>query len=426
MEGVEAVDGLRGGRDRDLLNAILFGVLRWRGRLDYFIARFSKTPLAKIDHPVLNILRVGLFQLLFLTRIPPSAAVHTPVDMAKSMVAPWVGAFVNAVLRKAAAESDSVRFPDPRQEPVAALAAAWAFPEWLVERWMGRYGAEAAALLCESINVIPPLTLRTNTLKARRTDLMAALAAEADGVEAASVAPEGIRVAGLRSRLTDLGSYQQGWFQVQDEAAQLVSLLLAPRPGETVLDACAGRGGKTGHLAQLMGNQGTLVALDRSGARLATLGEEMRRLGVSIVSCREANLADGLAAELPGSFDRVLVDAPCSGLGTLRRNPDIKWAAGRKDLGRYHQTQLTLLERAAERVRPGGALVYAVCSPEPEETVDVLRTFLAKNPRFQTERDIHDLPQAARPLFEPQGFLQTYPHLRYMDGFFAVRLRFKA
>jgi 16S rRNA (cytosine967-C5)-methyltransferase len=426
MEGVEAAGGLTEGRDRDLLHAILFGVLRWRGRLDYVIARFSKMPFAEIDPPILNILRVGLFQLLCLTRIPPSAAVHTSVEMAKSMAAPWVGAFVNAVLRRAAAEHGSVRFPDPQKEPVAALAAAWAFPEWLVERWMGRYGPEAAAQLCESINAIPPLTLRTNTLKTRRTDLMAALATEADAVEAASVAPEGIRVAGLRTRLATLGSFLQGWFQVQDEAAQLVSLLLAPRPGETVLDACAGRGGKTGHIAQLMGNRGTLVALDRSAARLATLAKEMRRLGVSIVSCREADLADGSAGEPPGLYDRVLLDAPCSGLGTLRRNPDIKWAAGRKDLNRYHQTQLTLLERAAEQVRPGGVLAYAVCSPEPEETVAVLRTFLAKNPRFQVDPDRRDLPETLGPLLEPQGFLQTYPHLRYMDGFFAVRLRFKA
>jgi len=425
MEGMEASGGLRDGRDRDLLNAILFGVLRWRGRLDYIIERFSKTPLAKIDLPILNILRAGVFQLVFLTRIPPSAAVHTSVEMAKSMGAPWIGAFVNAVLRRTAAEHGSVRYHDPQKEPVRSLAAAWAFPEWLTERWLGRFGAGLTAELFESINAIPPLSLRANTLKTRQADLMARLQAEAKAVEACTLAPDGIRVEGLRTRMTALSSFQQGWFQVQDEAAQLVSLLLAPRPGETVLDACAGRGGKTGHIAQLMNNQGTLVALDRSGARLAALKEEMRRLGVSIVSCREASLSDDCAAEAPARFDRVLLDAPCSGLGTLRRNPDIKWAADRKDLGRYHQTQFALLERAAERVAPGGLLVYAVCSPEPEETVDVVRMFLAKNPQFQTDRDVHDLPEPVRPLLDPQGFLQTYPHLRYMDGFFAARLRLK-
>jgi len=425
MDRMEAGESLRDSRDRDLLNAIVFGVLRWRGRLDYLIARFSKTPLGKIDPFILNILRTGLFQLIFLTRIPPSAAVHTAVEMAKSLSAPWVASFVNAVLRKAAAEHASVPFPDPLKEPVKALATTWAFPEWLVERWIGRYGSDAAALLCESINAIPPLALRTNTLKTCRPDVMAALAAEADGVEATGVAPDGIRVQGLRTRLTDLTAFRQGWFQVQDEAAQLVSLLLAPQPGETVLDACAGRGGKTGHLAQLMANQGVLAAMDQSAARLEQLREEMRRLGVSNVSIIEADLGQPASQDRGGRFDRVLLDAPCSGLGTLRRNPDIKWAAGKQDLQRYHTLQLALLERAAERLKPPGVLVYAVCSPEPEESVNVVRAFLAKNPEFLPDDDMPDLPEPIRELLDPQGFLQTYPHLRYMDGFFAARLRRK-
>jgi 16S rRNA (cytosine967-C5)-methyltransferase len=423
MEDPEVSEGLRDARDRDLLNALVFGVLRWRGRLDFLIARFSKTPITKLDPPILNILRTAFFQLVFLTRIPPSAAVHTAVDLAKSMSAPWVGAFVNAVLRRAAAEHAAIGFPDPGVAPVQALAAIWAFPEWLVKRWVDRYGRESAAALCESIDSIPPLTLRVNTLKTTRSDVMAALSAEADKVEAAPAAPDGIRVHGPGKRLTELAGFQLGWYQVQDEAAQLVSLLLAPQPGETVLDACAGRGGKTGHLAQLMGNQGLIAALDLSGARLAELRQEMQRLGVSIVSTQEAGLGSTIAAAPPQGFDRVLLDAPCSGLGTLRRNPDIKWAAGKKDLKRHHDTQLKLLQQAAGHVRTGGVLVYAVCSPEPEETVDVVRAFLAKSSKFETDGTAPDLPEPIRPFLDSQGFLQTYPHLRYMDGFFGARLR---
>jgi 16S rRNA (cytosine967-C5)-methyltransferase len=306
-----------------------------------------------------------------------------------------------------------------------SLAAAWSFPEWLAQRWLERYGAELAAALCESINRIPPLIVRTNTLKTRRSDLMAAIKPEAAEVAATTDAPDGVRVSGLRRPLTALDSFRQGWFQVQDEGAQMVSLLLAPRPGETVLDACAGRGGKTGHLAQLMNNQGRLVALDRSCARLAALQKEMQRLGVAIVSCREHDLADRSLKNQTGLFQRVLVDAPCSGLGTLRRNPDIKWAADRKDLRRYHDTQLALLDAAAQLLLPGGVLVYAVCSPEPEETTDVVRRFLDKNIRFEPDRDLRDLPEPIRKMLDPQGFLQTYPHLRYMDGFFATRIRCK-
>jgi 16S rRNA (cytosine967-C5)-methyltransferase len=426
LEEMEETGRLRDGRDRGLFNAILYGVLRWRGRLDYLIAGFSKKPLAKIDPPILNILRVGLFQLIFMTRIPTSAAVNTSVQLAKSMAAPWAGAFVNAILRRAAADHGSVEFPDSQAHPVKSLAASWAFPEWLVERWLERYGAERAAALCESINLIPPVILRTNTLKTSRSDLMAALQPEAEEVAAATTAPDGVRVSGLRRRLTTLNSFQQGWFQVQDEAAQMISLFLDPRPGEAVLDACAGRGGKTGHIAQLMGNQGSLVALDRSGARLSSLQKEMQRLGVSIVSCREKDLADRSIMSQTGFFQRVLLDAPCSGLGTLRRNPDIKWAADRQDLRRYHDTQLSLLERAADLVTSGGVLVYAVCSPEPEETVEVVRRFLEKNTGFQLDRDLRDLPGTVRQMLDSQGFLQTYPHLRYMDGFFAARIKFEA
>ncbi|MGE5255364.1 MAG: 16S rRNA (cytosine(967)-C(5))-methyltransferase RsmB [Hyphomicrobiales bacterium] len=423
MEGLDETADLRDPRDRDLLNALVFGVLRWRGRLDYLIARFSKTPLSKLDSPILNVLRTALFQLVFMTRIPPSAAVHTAVNLAKTLSAPWVGAFVNAVLRKAAAEHATVGFPDPEDEPVKALAAVWSFPEWLVKRWIDRYGREQAAELCESINSIPSLTLRVNTLKATRSEVIAALLPEAEKVEAAAAAPDGIRVHGPRKRLKALAGFQQGWYQVQDEAAQLVSLLLAPCPGETVLDGCAGRGGKTGHMAQLMGNRGVLVALDPSSARLTELRQEMQRLGVSIVSSLEAGLDTPIAAAPRQGFDRVLLDAPCSGLGTLRRNPDIKWAAGRKDLRRYHDIQLRLLKQAAGHVKAGGVLVYAVCSPEPEETVDVIHAFVAKNPEFTSDGHAPDLPESVRPLMDPQGFLQTYPHLRYMDGFFAARLR---
>ena len=426
LEDMEQTDNLRDSRDRGLFNAIIYGVLRWRGRLDYVLAAFSKRPLAQIDPPVLNILRVGLFQIIHMTRIPPSAAVNTSVQIAKSMAAPWAAAFVNAILRRAAAEHSSVKFPDHQKDPVHQLAASWGFPGWLVQRWLDRYGAELAARLCESINLIPQLVLRTNTLRTSRNDLMAALRTEADDVATALTAPDGVRVSSLKKRLTDLDGFRHGWFQVQDEAAQMVSLLLSPRPGEAVLDACAGRGGKTGHIAQLMCNRGRIVALDRSPTCLAALQNEMQRLGVSIVSCLEKDLADSIPLLGTELFQRVLLDAPCSGLGTLRRNPDIKWTADRQDLRRYHDIQYRLMECAAKLLQPGGVLVYAVCSPEPEETVKVIRRYLEKNKGVEIDRDLSDLPETVRQILDPQGFLQTYPHLRYMDGFFAVRLRIAA
>jgi 16S rRNA (cytosine967-C5)-methyltransferase len=423
MQALEPSGALRDDpRERDLMNALVFGVLRWRGRLDHVIGRFSNTPTAKIDPPVLNVLRTAVFQLAFMDRIPPSAAVNTAVEIAKSLPRPWAASFVNAVLRKAAAGHAGLPLPDTQQDPVRALAVAGSLPEWIAARWVARHGYAAAAALCAEVNTQPPLTVRANTLKATRDDLARALAPEAALATPTGFAPDGLTVEGLRPRIDDVEAFRGGWFQVQDEAAQLVSLLLAPRPGETVLDACAGRGGKTGHLAALMQNQGVITALDLSRPRLAQLEGEMQRLGVRIASACEADLNAWRPAP-ETAYDRVLLDAPCSGLGTLRRNPDIKWAAEKRDLARYRRIQSALLDRAARLTRPGGTLVYAVCSPEPEETVDVVRDFLARNTGFGIDRDDVGLPPAARILMDSEGFLQTGSQLRYMDAFFGVRLK---
>jgi 16S rRNA (cytosine967-C5)-methyltransferase len=426
LEDLDGTGAIRDPRDRDLLQALVFGVLRWRGRLDYILAQFSKTPLPKIEPPVLAVLRIALFQLLFLTRIPPSAAVHSAVEAAKAMAAPWVAPFVNAVLRRAAAGHSAVTYPDRNARPVQALAAEESCPEWLVARWAERYGVEATAGLCAAINRLPTLTLRANTLKAGRDELAAAMRDCAAQVDTSGLAPDGVVVSGLKTALRDLETFRKGWLQVQDEGAQLVTLLLDPQPGEAVLDACAGRGGKTGHIAQLMKDRGRLVALDRSAARLAQLRDEMVRLGVSTVSVREADLTQPGACDGLGPFDRILLDAPCSGLGTLRRNPDIKWSARKKDLQRHRTIQTRLLQEVSAWLKPGGILVYAVCSPEPEETVRVVEAFLAQNPRFGVEREARELPKGLRSMIDSHGFLQTYPHLSYMDGFFAVRLNIQA
>jgi 16S rRNA (cytosine967-C5)-methyltransferase len=420
VEGAEAV---RHKPDRDLLNALVFGVLRWRGRLDYIISRFSKIPLAKIEAPVLNILRTALFQIIHLTRIPHSAAVNTAVNMAKAMAAPHVASFVNAVLRRAAGSHATVRFPDARAEPVRSRAASGSFPEWLIRRWLARYGEPAADALIEQLNTLPVLTLRTNFLRTTREALMDSLGPEAERVEASTVTPEGVLVRGLRQRLTELAAFRNGWFQVQDEAAQLVALMLDPRPGEAVLDACAGRGGKTGHLAQLMRDPGGLTAADRNAARLNQLRQELERLGIGRVSVREWDWEKPGGSPGLGRFDRILLDAPCSGLGTVRRNPDIKWAAGKNDLERHGRIQTRLLESAAACLKPGGRLVYSVCSPEPEETERVVESFLEKNRAFMVERDPEDFPPLIRPFVDERGYLQTYPRLRYMDGFFAIKFK---
>ena len=418
----EAAPGLD-RRDKGLANALVYGVQRWRGRLDWIIAHFSRTPLPRMDPAIRNILRLGLFQIVFMERIPVSAAVNTAVELAKRTAAPWAARFVNGVLRNAARRLDTVPFPNLSQDPVSAIAAGKSFPRWLVQRWLQRFGVDETLALCDAINAIPPITLRANTLKTSREALLAALQSVADSPEPTPYAPEGIRCARLKKAVAELAPFQQGWCQVQDEAAQLVTHLLAPRPGERVLDACAGRGGKTGHIAQRMENRGQLVALDNDAQRLAELEIELKRLGVACVDVKRHDLFKPLGSLAGEPFDRILLDAPCSGLGVLQRNPDTKWVAERANLDRYRKRQLQFLKILALLVRPGGCLVYAVCSGEPEESDAVVSAFLKTDPGFELALPAGEDPIAASGLVDAAGALRTLPHRHHMDGFFAVRLK---
>lgn len=410
-------------RDRALLQALVYGVLRWRGRLDFIISRFSSTRFNKISPKVLNILRLALFQIIYLDRIPDSAAVNTAVDLAKRSGAPWVVGFVNALLRKAAREYRDVAFPDIEKNPLAALAAEKSFPEWIILRWLDRYGKDTTAALCDAANTIPPITVRTNTLKTSQRELLKSFANEAQEIKRTSYSPVGITFIAPRSSIPNLTSFKAGWFQVQDEAAQLVSLLLDPQPGEKIMDACAGLGGKTGHIAQLMYNEGLIVALEKDKAKLSQLNAEMNRLGISIASPLRHDLEHSLPQNQPMGFDRILLDAPCSGLGVIRRNPDIKWQKSKKDLAKNRTRQLRMLENLSPAIRPGGFLVYAVCSMEPEENEEVIHTFLKNHTNFVIDRHLDSLPDKIERMASVNGFFKTLPNYRQMDGFFSIRLQ---
>jgi 16S rRNA (cytosine967-C5)-methyltransferase len=410
-------------RDRALLQKIVFGVLRWRVRLDYIIGSFSNTPLKKIQPEILNVLRIGTFQIVHLNRIPASAAVNTSVELAKTLAPAWVVRFVNAVLHKVVTGHKEVQYPSVDVDPVMALSVNKSFPPWLIRRWMNRFALDETLRLCDALNTIPPITLRANTLKIDRTTLLQMLVKQDESVQAATHAPDGVLLCHPRQALAELEAFQMGFFQVQDEAAQLVSLLLAPKPGERVLDACAGLGGKTGHIAQLMHNKGVIVASDIIAGKLKNLSVEMIRLGITIVTTHQTNLLQDPPGDGLGVFDRVLVDAPCSGLGVLRRNPDAKWTARQHMFGKYSNRQKALLNKMAPLVKPGGILVYAVCSNEPEEGQKVIEYFLERHADFRLDVSAETSPCTETPSFGHGGILKTYPHRHNMDGFFAARFR---
>ncbi len=410
-------------RERALVTTLVYGVLRWRNRLDWIIQEFSRTSFAKISPDVLTILRLGVFQLLFLDRIPDFAAVNAAVSLAKETSPPYIAGFVNGILRNIARNSNQLQLPDMENDPVSALAVSRSFPEWLLKRWLSRYGREKTLQLCDRINEIPPITVRVNTLMASVEAVKRSLQREVGRVRAGCYAPEALLLDSLTDRIDRLEAFVNGWIQVQDEAAQLVCRFLAPRPGEKILDACAGLGGKTACLAQLMEDTGCILAVDSDGRKLDRLVADMERLGITSVETAERDIRQSQQMEELGEFDRILADCPCSGLGVLRRNPDTKWSVAAEDLFRYHHNQVALLQGLAGRVRPGGVLLYVVCSREPEENEAVVRSFLNLHSEFDIDKNTTGWCATVNTLIDKQGFFKSLPYPHGMDGFFGVRLR---
>jgi 16S rRNA (cytosine967-C5)-methyltransferase len=420
-------------RERALTWELVYGVLRRRGTLDWRLDQVGDRPMERLPLAVKTVLRLGAYQLLYLDRIPASAAVNESVALTKQMTSrlgrDWTG-FVNAVLRNLI-RRPAPPWPDAKDDPVAALAIRYACPAWLVTRWLDRLGPERAEAQCRATLEIPPLTIRVNRLKTTREALAADLTHAGRTVRKTAFSPVGLVIEGGGSP-TELPAFHEGHFYIEDEAGQLVPPLLDPQPGERVLDACAAPGGKATHLSALMQDRGLVVAMDRSAARLRRVEENCRRLGVRTVVAVTGD-AGQQAVDRP--FDRILVDAPCSGLGVLRRHPEGKWQKRAERLPEHQSGQLAILERVAPLLRPGGILVYSTCSTEPEENEQVIERFCARRAEFRRETVAPWLPPSARTFLTAQGDFSTmtadFPQASRdqpwspppMDCFFAARLR---
>jgi 16S rRNA (cytosine967-C5)-methyltransferase len=408
-------------RERALLLELVQGVKRWQLRLDYLLARLSHLPLAKLHPLVLQLLRLGAFQILWLNRVPARATLNEAGNLAKAKGLPrsHVG-FINAVLRRLAA-GEVPPLPDPASDPVSALSVIHSHPEWLVSRWLARYGPAATAARLAANNRIPPLTARVNTLKTDPAALMARLAAE--GVEArpCRFSPVGLIFETVHTSPTDLPSYAEGLWLFQDEGAQLAAVLLPLKPGLRLVEIGAGRGGKTTHLAEAMGDSGLLVAVDSHRGRLQELKRTSRRWGVTAIHPLRADAAQGLPLK-SASLDAVILDVPCSSLGIIRRHPEIKTRLREGDLATFPPRQQAMLEAAARLLKPGGRLLYITCTTEPAENEDQISAFLARHPEFHLATDPGPLPPQAEPLIHPPGFYRTSPADHNLDAFFAAVL----
>jgi 16S rRNA (cytosine967-C5)-methyltransferase len=395
-------------------------VLRHRSRLDWIIEHHTGKKKRSLSPEVLTILRLGVYQILFTASVPSYAAVSESVQLAKKR-APKAAGFVNWALRRVEPSAGELPRHSDIADPVRWAATFHSFPPWMVKRWRGRFGESETQRLLAAMNTFPPLDLRVNLLRASVEDVMEELRAAGAEAGPGSYSPVALHLRGHR-RLTDLPAFQEGRVYIQDQSSQLVSLLVSPEPGERVLDACAGVGGKASHLAERARDRGEVTAVDPDEGRLSRLEENVRRLGLtSITPHREDILSPGFSPAAP--FDKVLVDAPCSSVGVIRRHPELKWEKRETDIRRFAKLQLSLLEGASRFLAPGGTLAYSTCTIEPEENGEVVRRFIRRHTEFEIVPPPADSVRNLQELTTPEGFVETFPHRHGMNGGFVALLR---
>ena len=401
-------------RGRRFLAQVAYGVVRHRGLCDHVLVRLCHQPLEELPLPILTILRMGIFQALFCRQVTFPAMVHTSVDLAKRRGHAGTARLVNAVLRKAPHSIEEVRLPSREKNVASFLAVRYSAPDWLVKLWIDDFGEEEAESLLAASCEEAPACLRVNTLKTNETALLENLQRSGVAVKKCTEIPGELTLEAIGPALKSKW-FQRGHFLFQDPASMLPPLLLEPQPGERVLDLCAAPGGKTTHMAQLMGDDGMVVAADRPWGRLGPLAENVARLETG---CVRMVCADGTAPPFSGGFDRVLVDAPCSGLGTLRRHPDLKWRMNPEAIARLAEQQRALLRSALHLCKPGGVLVYSVCTFTRQETLDVVEPMAAEG-----LGRLEDGPEYLDQWKMSAGQYRILPSERALDGFFLTRFR---
>ncbi len=406
--------------DRRLMTELVYGCVRRQRTLDALIDQLATKKTQQ--PPDLRIaLHLGLYQLRYLNQIPPSAAVNTTVELAKQNGFSGLTGFVNGLLRhyirsSAASPADPLKLPD---NPIERLGVLHSFPDWIVQVWLNQFGMAETEKLCEFMNRPPHIDLRVNTLRSSLSQVEAAM--KSAGIDAQRIPhlPQALRLPQSSGAIQKLPGFQEGWWIVQDSSAQLVGYLVDPQSGEVVADACAAPGGKTMHLAELMADTGIVWACDRTPSRLKRLQQNVDRLNLKSIQ-----ICIGDSRDLPqfvGQCDRVLIDAPCSGLGTLNRHADARWRQTPDSVRQLSQLQREILNHTASWVKPEGILVYATCTLHPSENESVIQDFLSKNPDWNIDRPESD--SAIAPFLDSEGWAKVLPHQQGMDGFFMIRLK---
>ncbi|MFI8711258.1 16S rRNA (cytosine(967)-C(5))-methyltransferase RsmB [Brevibacillus brevis] len=405
--------------DAGLVTELVYGTIQRKMTLDHVLSHFVGNK--KVQTWVRNLLRLSLYQIRFLDRIPERAAVHQAVEIAKKRGHQGIASMVNGVLRNVLRQPD-VWERQPKGSRALQIAVAYSHPEWLVRQWLNVYGEETTIAICEANNRTPHSSIRVNAMKTTKDQVLDKLAEEGLEGQASSVSPhailmEGGHVAG--SRL-----YKEGYFTIQDESSMLVAPALAAQPGMRVLDACAAPGGKTTHIAEMMENRGEIIASDVHPHKRDLIANAAKRLGITIIEPIVSDALD-LPEKALGTFDRILLDAPCTGFGVIRRKPDLKWNKTPEDVRAIAQLQYELLKTLAPLLAEGGVMVYSTCTIEPAENQEIVRRFVEEHPDFVFDDTLaQDLPEAVRGHVDETGAcVQILPHHFESDGFFIARLK---
>ncbi|MCW8892321.1 MAG: 16S rRNA (cytosine(967)-C(5))-methyltransferase RsmB [Deltaproteobacteria bacterium] len=408
-------------RDRGLVTELVYGVLRLQGRLDFALEQFCSQPLKRLQPEVLRLLRLGAYQILELDRVPAHAAVNSSVELARELELELATGFLNGVLRSLERGRNTIPWPEP-EKIKSYLQHVCSLPVWLCKEIMRMLPNVEARALAESLTEIPPATLRVNSLKIDRESFLEALVQAGHQAHPCRFAPEGVIVDQRSENL--LPGDKEGWYQVQDEASMIIPHLLDAQPGQNILEACAAPGGKTTQIAALAENNASITALDKYPQRVALIQEGAARLGCTCISAQQWDLTEPADFLEQGSFDRVLLDAPCSGLGVLRRNPEGRWNKGPVNLKELAALQRRILENIAGFVKPGGKLLYSVCTFSYAETDAIVESFLADHPEYELENLHEQVPENWAELLTSAGTLRSYPHRHAgMDAFFAARFK---
>lgn len=402
--------------DRRFFTELVYGVVRRRNYLDAIIVHFAKRPIKKLSSMVVEILRLGIYQIIYMDKVPESAAVNESVKLAKKLTRGLSG-FVNAILRTVIREQDSIGIEDLAVNDIEAISFIYNIPLWLINLWISEFGRDKTEDLCAWFNEQPKLTARINTILIDIPQCLTMLNEQGWAVTQDSNYEDIIYINSHRGSLEKSEAFIKGYITFMDKASMLVARLVNPQPGERILDCCAAPGGKSMYMAALMDNVGSLMSCDIHEHKIELMNSNAERLGASIVHTKVQD-----ATKLPDSwnsyFDRVLVDAPCSGLGILQKKLDMRWRKQESILSELPSLQLAILERAAMTVKEKGYLIYSTCTLNYKENEEVVESFLQKHKEFSIIPVADDFP-----LKSNSGMITTYPPTDDMDGFFMVKMQ---